>query len=106
MDATQGLLISTARSDNQVVIRVRGDLDYAATPRFVEAVESAMDDDVPLYLIDCKHVTFIDSESLKAILRLRNQLNESCRTVRLRNCSKPVTRILRLLDLESDLCLA
>ena len=106
MDATHGPFISTARLDNEVVIRVRGDLDFAATPRFVEAVESVMDDTTPVYLMDCKDVTFIDSESLKAILLIRKKLSQSSQVFRLRNCSKPVVRIIKLLGLEEDLCKA
>jgi anti-anti-sigma factor len=63
-----------------------------------------MDDTTPTFIIDCREVTFIDSESLKAILIIREKLRQSSRFLGLRNCSKPVTRVVRLLGLEEELC--
>jgi anti-anti-sigma factor len=104
MDATHEPFISTERTGSQVVIRLKGDLDFTVTEQFEAAVESAVDDTTPVFLVDCEEVTFIDSESLKAILRIQRKLNQSSQDLRLRNCSKPVLRIVSILGLEEALC--
>lgn len=104
MDAANGFHISTARTGDDVVIRVSGDLDFTATGMFEEAIEAAVDASTPSLLVDCEEVTFIDSETLKLLLRIQAKLSESSQLLRLQNCSKPVQRIIRLLGLEDVLC--
>lgn len=103
MEAMHGLSISTVRSEGEVVISLRGELDFSVAPRFVEAVEAVLDDDTSVYAVDCGEVTFIDSESIKAILLLRDKLRRSSKVLGLQNCSAAVERIIRLLGLEEEL---
>lgn len=103
MEATSGILTGMSVSEGELVIRLCGDLDFAVTPRLMGAIEAVLDDAVSAYVLDCQDVTFIDSETLKALLLLRQRLHESSQFLTLRNCSRPVSRILVILGLSDDL---
>lgn len=100
MDALCGAACSGAREGDEIVFRARGDLDYAETPRFMDAIGQAFDGEAPSCVIDCTQVTFIDSETLKALLVFGRTLAQAGRALTLRNCSGPVRRIINVLGLQ------
>lgn len=104
MDASYGLRVCTHRDGNTVVVSVRGELDYASSPELVSVIESCAVD-VKLCLIDCSGVTFIDSEALKTLIRVQNQLSGCGVQLRIHGCSRQVMRTLSLLGLEETFLL-
>jgi anti-anti-sigma factor len=100
MDASCGLNLRIRHDGNAVVVLVRGELDFATSPELVNAIESNMRTDARLCLIDCSDVTFIDSEALKSLIRVQNQLVESGTDLRICGCSRQVMRTLQLLGLD------
>lgn len=105
MDASCGLTLRTRREGSAVVICIRGELDFATTPRLASVIESSAFDEVKLCLIDCSEVTFIDSEALKTLIKAQNELLEAGVQLRISGCSKQVMRTLGLLGLEDKLLL-
>lgn len=102
MDASCGLNLRTHRDGNAVVVLVCGELDFATSPELVSAIESNLEADTRLCLLDCSEVTFIDSEALKALIKVQNQLVESGTDLRIRGCSRQVMRTLQLLKLDEQ----
>ena len=111
MEAVRGLVLSTKREGNQVVIYASGELDLAAVPMLIEIVKSESKKAISGCLLRCEEVTFIDSETIKCILGLQMALASVGKDIRLRKCSREVARILGLLgmshldmDLSADIC--
>jgi len=103
MEAAQSVSLATSRCGDQVTIKVRGDLDFAAVGSLVGCIENAVDERVKLCVLDCEDVTFIDSETLKALLLLRCRFARVGRLLRLQNCSEQVIRLLTLLGIREQL---
>lgn len=99
MEATRGLTLSTKCEDNQVVIYANGELDFAATPALVATVMAASRVANMVCVLNCKEVTFIDSEAIKCILTLQRSLSIVGKKLLLYDCSREVARILALLGL-------
>jgi anti-anti-sigma factor len=98
MDASPGLALSMVRSNDSVVVSVRGELDFGGVTGMTATLESAVGDgEVTSCTLDCEEVTFIDSEAVKALLQLRRRLAHAGVDFALRNCSKPVMRLVTLL---------
>jgi anti-sigma B factor antagonist len=103
MDAAQGLTISTARSVDEVVITARGEIDFANVSILVGGIEAEIDDSVTLCIIDFEKVTFIDSETVKALLALRRRYAGLRKEIKVRRCSRPVARLLSLLGVQRQI---
>jgi anti-anti-sigma factor len=103
MEAISGLTLWDVHEDDQVVIYVRGELDFASTPGLIQTIRNLKDEAVDKYVIDCEEVTFIDSETLKYVLGLRRDLARCGRRLVFRKCSPQVIRILDLLGLSDQL---
>ncbi|MHB9035515.1 MAG: STAS domain-containing protein [Armatimonadota bacterium] len=103
MEAVRGLTLWNAHQDDQVVIYVRGELDFATTPRLIQTIRSLMDESVDTYVIHCQEVTFIDSETLKCVLTLKRDLAREGKALGFCMCSQQVKRILDLLGLTEQL---
>ena len=103
MDARNAFSVTTARADTEVTVRASGDLEFSVTRELVEAIESALDDSVAIVVLDCEHVTFIDSEALKALIAVRRKLRLQGKVFMLGKCSRPVTRVLTLVGVGFEL---
>ena len=100
MDALKGLTISTARSSDEIVVTARGEIDFANLGILVGGIESEIDDSITSCVIDLERVTYIDSETVKALLALRHRYAGLRKEIRLRRCSRPVVRLLSLLGVQ------
>lgn len=103
MEAVRGLTLWSAREGDKVVIYVRGELDFATTPRLIQTIGNLVEESVDTYVIHCQEVTFIDSETLKHVLTLRRELARAGKVLGLCRCSPQVRRILDLLGLSDQL---
>lgn len=99
MDRELGVLLTVTRKGNEVVIAARGQLDFSNKPMLVETVKSAARQSVSCYALDLELVSFIDSESLKAILFLQDSFAKLGKTLRVGKCSTQVARTLCLLGI-------
>ncbi|MCE5324137.1 STAS domain-containing protein [bacterium] len=106
MEAINGLTLWDVHEDDQVVIYVRGELDFATTPHLIKTIRNIKDENVDKYVIDCEEVTFIDSETLKYVLGLRKDFAQCGRRLWFRKCSPQVKRILDLLGLSDQLIIS
>jgi anti-anti-sigma factor len=103
MDAMQGIELFTVRENDEIVIRVNGELDLATTPKLIQAIESACDSVVSACMLDFSQVTFIDSETIKLILRAQRYAVGKNVILHISKCSTQVTKIIKLLGLEAKL---
>lgn len=101
MDASYGLTLRTRREGNAVVVSVSGELDYATAPELIKTIELNANLKIRLLLVNCTEVTFIDSEAVKALIKIQNELIQDGVDLRISECSRQVLRTLRLLGLES-----
>ena len=99
MEAAQCLSLATSRCGDQVVIKIRGDMDFASADEMTSCIENAVDERVKLCILDCEQVTFIDTEALKALILLRCRFARVGRGLRVQNCSRQLLRLLTLLGI-------
>jgi anti-anti-sigma factor len=103
MDAAQCLTLAASRREDEVVITIRGDLDFGAVDEMTSCIESAVDERVKLCILDCQQVTFADSEALKALLMLQCRFARVGRELCIRKCSRQLFRLLTLLGIREQL---
>lgn len=103
MEAINGLTLWKTQKGNQVIIFVRGELDFATSPHLVQMIWALVEDTVDQYVINCREVTFIDSEMLKNVLTLRRQFERMGKVLGLSQCSPTIIRILNLLGIKDQL---
>jgi len=99
MDAARETRLSVMREGDLVVIHAGGELDFAAVEKLREALAHAAKCESEAILIDCRNVTFIDTETIKTMLGAQIDLADAGKTLRLRNCSPNIHRILTILGL-------
>lgn len=103
MDAVQALTLSAVRENDVVIVRASGELDFATVRKLVETVEEAIDETDAGCVLDCREVTFIDSETFKSLLMLERKLARGGQFLRLGGCSSQVARAVVLLGLNEHL---
>ena len=103
MDAAQGVVLSTSRRGRRVFVRPKGDLDFSNANALIDAMQAAVDDHVSMCVLDCEQVTFIDTETLKALLLLRHRLRRDGKDLQLHKCPRQLLRLLTLLGLHGEL---
>ncbi|MGQ9454211.1 MAG: STAS domain-containing protein [Armatimonadota bacterium] len=72
-DSDGGVKLTAYRRGNAAVIALSGELDFAAVGVIVTCIESALDESVELCILDCKKVTFIDSDVLRVVLSVASR---------------------------------
>ena len=97
MDLGPSVLLTVTRDGEEVVIAARGQLDFATTPVLVDTVNSAASQPVIAYALNLELVSFIDSESVKAILDLQDSFAKLGKTLHVTRCSSQVARTFGLL---------
>ena len=101
-EAMQTLTLSATRENEDIVICACGEIDFSTAYELTDIVERETDDSIFAVVIDLGQVTFIDSEAVKTLMRLRrNLIQQRSIPLYLRNCSKQVTRILSILAVDS-----
>lgn len=99
MGAVQGIVLSVARSGEEVVIAARGQLDFATKTELTETITAACGDAVKSCVLDFDLVSFIDSESLKSLIEVQETLSERGQSLSIARCSSQVDRTLTLIGL-------
>lgn len=94
MDETSGLDVRIDRSEQAVVVRLRGDLDLASCASLRKA---ATDDLIRgLVVLDLAGLSFCDSSGLRVLLDMQSRAKGGAAVVRL---AGPTSEVGRLLDL-------
>jgi len=93
---------TTIHSGAEVVIRLVGEVDAAATPELRRQVEALASGSGPITL-DCSALTFIDAGGLGALVYLAKGATAERRSVALRDVSPWVSRLLGIGGLASML---
>ena len=85
-----------------VWVTSRGELDLATTPQLDHALNQALQR-APLVIIDLRHLTFIDSSGIRAILSAEETARRTGQRLVLIHNSGPVGCLLALLGLTARL---
>lgn len=82
-----GVKLTAYRQGNVAVIALSGELDLAAVGVVVTCIESALDESVELCILDCKKVTFIDSDALRVISSVASRFESLGKRFQFCHCS-------------------
>ena len=97
-----GLDVSVSAADGATVLALRGEADIATLPVVVAALACIVADHEGDVVVDLAQTEFIDTATLRALLRAREVLDSDGRQLALRSPSKIVGRVLAVFGL-SDL---
>ncbi|MCX8053823.1 MAG: STAS domain-containing protein [Armatimonadetes bacterium] len=103
METARHLTLAASRRGEQVFIQISGDVDLAGVGKMKSCIEDAVGENVKACIIDCREVTFIDTEALKALLLLKTWFARLGGSFRMENCSKQLVRVLTLLGIREQL---
>jgi|SRR3954469_25197866 len=78
---------------------LRGDVDLATAPQVRADLAAAIAQDGAHLLVDCTHLTFIDSTGIGVLLEANKQLEEDGRHMLLVNVGRAPRRVFELLGL-------
>jgi anti-anti-sigma factor len=92
--------ILTDRSP-EVVIRLEGDLDIAATMDLTGVVACALASGARRIVLDAAGLAFADSTGLAGVARVSKQASEQGSAVVLCNCSEQTSKVLALTGLDA-----
>lgn len=96
---SQAFHTDVARSSDELLVRVSGELDITVRTALVDDVGAALQEEPPPRLVlDLGGVTFCDSSGLGALLDIRRLADEAGVAVVLRAVSAQVARLLDLTD--------
>jgi anti-sigma B factor antagonist len=94
------LSMFVARTDGQVVVHLRGELDMATAPAFATCMERLGRPDSDTVVVDVSRLDFCDSSGLDVLVRYnRNAQQDGARLV-VRSPSDGVRRLLEVTHLE------
>ena len=99
MTPAQGLAIETEQQDDQVVLRVKGELDLSTTPQLSAAIDGTTGGPDTVTL-DLSGVSFIDSSALRVLVMSGRSLAEADRTLQIGPRSEMVGRVLTMTNLD------
>ena len=89
-------------SENELVLRVSGDLDMASAPQLVASAEQALAEPGRTTLVlDLAELSFIDSTGIGALVSVRNAAVARDGQLVLRAPSAQVRRLLEIASLDS-----
>ena len=86
--------------DNQAVIQIRGELDYATAPILQNALNKAIAAGSCDVVLDFNDVTFLDSEGLKILILAHRELSERGGTLSIKGCSRFVAKTFEILGMD------
>jgi anti-anti-sigma factor len=84
------------RGEGVVTVTLWGEIDYAATLALAPVVDEIVEDSACDLLFDLENVTLIDSEGIKMLLAVLEQLRRQQRNGEVVRRSKQVDRIMTL----------
>jgi anti-anti-sigma factor len=77
---------------------LRGEIDLAERDRIRAELATALERPSDL-LVDCRHLTFLDSSGIAVLVEVRNDLEANGHDMLLVNVSRPVRRVLEVVGL-------
>jgi anti-sigma B factor antagonist len=87
-------------------LRVTGEVDASTAPELRARGSSLLDDGARTLLVDCSHLTFIDSAGLSVLLDLHDMAERRVATMTIRHPSDQVRRLLSITGLDKKLIVA
>lgn len=97
--APQGLAIETEQQGDDVVVRVKGELDLSTTPQLSAAIDGTADS-ARTVTLDLAGVSFIDSSALRVLVMAGRTLSGDGRALRIGPHSDTVARLLAMTNLD------
>jgi anti-sigma B factor antagonist len=98
MSATPGFTVDLDEPEgDRVSIRVKGELDMAATPTLTQAIVSASS--TPRICLDLSGVTFLDSSAIGALVASGREVGEAGSRLEIGPRSEIVSRVLEITGL-------
>jgi anti-sigma B factor antagonist len=98
--APHGLAIETDQQGDQVVVRVKGELDLSTTPQLSAALDDAATATPSTVVLDLGGVSFIDSSALRVLVMAGRSLADGGRTLQIGPRSEMVARLLTMTSLD------
>lgn len=92
------LTVCSRPDGERTVVTVRGDLDLAADQELQQALRSALTDSGKGIDLDLGGVDFCDCSGLNALLGIRQQALDQCKTATIRTISPAAERVFALTD--------
>lgn len=107
MEAMQTLTLSATCEDGEIIVTVCGEMDFSTASALADTLEKCARDATTAVALDLRQVTFIDSEAIKTLLRLKRSFStEYGIPLYICYCSRQVARTLEMLAIEITLCYA
>jgi anti-anti-sigma factor len=101
MSSTAGFTVETGDpAGDEVSIRVKGELDMAATPALTEAIRAAAA--TPRIVLDLSGVTFLDSSAIGALVASGREVGEGGGRLSIGPRSDIVNRVLEITGLDES----
>lgn len=97
------LTLSATRSNDGVSILLRGELDMAATERFLAFVRDTLVDGLHWVEIDGSELTFMDSSGVTALLTAKREVEEAGIRFRVGATVPAVRRLLEIAGVTEEL---
>ena len=95
--------LSTEHAGDVGVVLLRGDLDAITAPKLEETATQMLGDGARSLVLDCQHVTFIDSAGLRAMIDAHNRALAEGGTVTVRRPTAITFRLLQITALDTVL---
>jgi len=90
------MLAKVAISGNVALIRMTGEFDFSSQDMLNEAFTEAVDSPASEIEVDFEKTIFIDSSVLRMLLKLRDNVLTSNKTLRLINCHDKLREIFEI----------
>ncbi len=99
-----GLHIETQRENGELVVKLVGELDLAASTAFGDAVELAMTSS-PRVIVDAADLTFIDSSGVNALVRAQRRASDAAVELVVRAPDRRVRTVLEITGVDALLAI-
>ena len=94
--ANDNLQIRAERRTDVTIAFTSGRIDGANASEALSALESIIDEDVPVLLLDFEELTYISSAGLRVLLQIARQLNQRSAALRVCSLSQAVGEVIRV----------
>ena len=91
--------VSVEFKEHYCLIHVKGDVDASSSIHLDEAMQKAVDADLPVILVDCKELHYISSAGLGVFMSYIQELNAKEKKLILFNMSSKVYKVFEILGL-------
>jgi anti-sigma B factor antagonist len=95
--------VTTTQSGDLTVLEVSGEFTWDSVARFSEAVDRAFKESRRDFVVDLRHVEFIDSVGLEALTALQRRCEEQLGMVRFCGPNPDVKKVFELTRLDRNL---